>query len=78
MVERWQLGAVTTRGTTLERLVNGTYLPVADLDPLAAHEIVDILNAVPVQHLQKQVSMLCDDVQEILRRVTALTREVAR
>lgn len=73
MNERWRL-AVVGSSSRLERLVNHTYVVVAYLDPGYAQEIVDILNAVPIAHLQKQVAIMADQVEDVLRRVTQLGR----
>jgi hypothetical protein len=75
MNERWRLAMVGT-SARLERLVEGRYVIAAYLDPVYAREIVDTLNAVPIAHLQKQVAVMSDAVDDILARVTTMQRGV--
>jgi len=74
MSERYRL-VVAGVSHTLMRQVDGKDVTVAYLDPAYAREIVDTLNAVPIGHLQKQVAVMGDLVEDILRRVIALGKE---
>jgi len=71
MSDRYRL-KVTGPSYTVERLVEGGYVTVGYLDGKFASEIVDTLNGVPIRDLQKQVAIVSDGVEDILRRVTRL------
>jgi hypothetical protein len=77
MTTRWRVQASGPGTHVLERLVGEAYVVVGHLDPHYAQEVEDVLNAVPVAHLQKQVGIMADQVEDILARVIRLGREVA-
>lgn len=76
MTDRWRLSIVGT-SSRVERLVKDAYVVVGYLDPAYAEEIVNVLNGVPIGHLQKQVAIMADQVEDILARVTRLGRDKA-
>jgi hypothetical protein len=71
MTERYRLH-VLGGSTQLLRQVEGHDVVVGYLDGAYAREIVDTLNAVPIGHLQKQVAVMSDQVEDIWRRIVQL------
>lgn len=71
---RYRLKRTTEGLYVLERLVGEGYTAVGYLDPRYAQEVVDVLTAVPIAHLQKQVAVMADTVDDILARLTRMGR----
>ena len=75
MSDRYRL-MVSGASHMVQRHVEGAWLIVGYLDGRYATEIVDTLNGVPIRDLQKQVAIVSDGVEDILRRVIRLGKGV--